>query len=127
MFSPAYSFFLTTGSCVSEPPYWGFLCVRIRDTLNRFLEWGNLFKRWPHFKQKIALHELFYKGLHRTGIKIYVSKLWLYEAGKMVKAFDLIYSNLAPPSKIQNLFGHMTPLSRHCHIALLRYQVIVQR
>ena len=66
------AFFLTTGSCVSELPTKVFLCVRIRDTLNLFLEWGNPFKKWPHFKQKIG-HRLpyinyLYKGLHHTGM-----------------------------------------------------------
>ena len=59
VFSPGYRFFLTTGSCVSEPPTRGFLCVRTRDTLNILLEWGNPLKKWPHFKQKIG-HSLPY-------------------------------------------------------------------
>ena len=73
VFSPGYSFFLTTGSCVSEPPTRVFLCVRNRDTLNLFLEWGNPLKKWPHFKQKIGHHlpyiNYLYEGLHHSGIK----------------------------------------------------------
>ena len=73
VFSPGYRFFLTTGSCASESPIMRFLCVRTRDTLNLFLEWGNHLKMWLHFKQKIGqrlpyINHL-YKGLHHTGIK----------------------------------------------------------
>ena len=90
-FSPGYRFFLTTGSCVSEPPTRRFFCVRTRDTLNLFLEWGNPLKTWPHFKQKIG-HRLpyinyLYKGLQHTDIKIYINKLWSYQTQIMVKSF----------------------------------------
>ena len=106
VFSSGYSFLLAMGSCVSEPPHRGFLCVRKRDTLNLFLEWEKPLKMWPHFKQKIGYRLLAY----------------------IICTKDYI-TNLATSSKIQNLIGHMTPLSCHCHMTsplwLLGYQVII--
>ena len=52
-------------------------------------------------------------------IKICVNKLWSHQAQIMVKSFILTSSNLAPSDKIQNLFGHMTPLSCHCHMTYI--------
>ena len=68
VFSPGYSFFLITGSCVSEP-----LVCQNPCNLKIFLEWGNPLKKWPNFKQKIG-HRLpyinyLYKGLHDMGTK----------------------------------------------------------
>ena len=34
--------------------YKGILCVRTRDTLNLFLEWGNLLKKRPHRNRKLV-------------------------------------------------------------------------
>ena len=126
-------FFLTTGSCVSEPPTKGFLCVRARDNLILFLEWGNPLKVAPLQTENwslFALHKLFVQRITSHGHeKIYVNKLWLHHAQIMAESFVLISSNLDPSSKIQNLFGHMTPLWYYCHMTLplwlLGCQVIV--
>ena len=48
------AFFLTTGSCVSEPHTRVFLCVRTRDTLNIFLEWWNSLKKGPNSNRKLV-------------------------------------------------------------------------
>ena len=67
------AFFLTMGSCVSEPTTGRFLFVRTRDKLDLFSECWNPLKMWLHFKLKIG-HRLpfisyLYKGLHHTGIQ----------------------------------------------------------
>ena len=130
-FNPGYSFFLTTGSCVSEPPTRGLLCVRTRDTLNLTPQ-SNPLKSGPTSNRKlvtVCLTKIICtKDYIIRAEKVYVNKLCSDQAQIMVKSFVLISSNLAPSSKIQNLFGHMTPLPCHYHITLplwlLGYQVI---
>ena len=111
---------LLGSSCVSEPPTRGFLCVRTPDTLNLFLERGNPLKKWPHIKQKVGDRLLYInylcKELHHMGIE--KCMLINHQSQIMVKSLVFISSTLAPSSRIQNLFGHMTPSSCHCHMTL---------
>ena len=102
-YSPSYGFFY----------HHGFFCVRlcVRKCL--------LFVLAKLFLQKIS-HD------HK---KVYAYKSWWYQVPEMAKLFRLNSSNLCISCKIQNMFGHMSPL--WCHMILLLglpgYRAIVWR